>query len=136
MNEVSYKKLVYNEDDILKLYLDNEWTNYTNKKGYLFNGIKKSLYSLACYDENILVGLIRVVGDENTIIYIQDILVLRNYQNQGIGSELLSRMTSKYNHVRQIVLSTDNTLSQKAFYEKNGFKNYNESGLVAFIFKK
>ena len=32
MSDISYKELIFNEEDILNLYLNNEWTNYTNKK--------------------------------------------------------------------------------------------------------
>ncbi|WP_430038931.1 GNAT family N-acetyltransferase [Peribacillus simplex] len=41
---------------------------------------------MTAWDDDKLVALIRVVGDGQTIIYIQVILVLENYQDQGIGS--------------------------------------------------
>ena len=52
MNNIIYKELVYNKENILNLYLDNEWTNYTNQSDLLFEGIKNSLYSLAAYNQN------------------------------------------------------------------------------------
>lgn len=136
MSNIKYIELIFNKTDILELYLDNNWTSYTEKQEKLFTGIKNSLYSYAAYDNNKLVGLIRVVGDGNTIIYIQDILLLRAYQNKGIGSKLITNIIEKYEDVRQIILSTDNTESQKVFYEKNGFKNYNDLNIVAYMLKK
>lgn len=136
MNNIIYMKLLFNKCDILELYSDNEWTNYTNNKEVLFKGIRNSLYSYGAYDEDGLIGLVRVVGDGNTVIYIQDILVLRKYQNQGIGTILIKHIIEKYKDIRQIILSTDNTASQKAFYEKNGFKEYQDANLVAFILDK
>jgi len=136
MNDIIYMKLLFNKCDILDLYLDNKWTNYTNNKEVLFEGIRNSLYSYGAYDDNGMIGLIRVVGDSKTIIYIQDILVLRKYQNQGIGTVLVKHIIEKYKDVRQIILSTDNTVSQKAFYEKNGFKEYKDANIVAFILNK
>ena len=38
---------------------------------------------MAAYDEDRLVGLIRVVGDGLTIVFIQDLLVYPQYQRQG-----------------------------------------------------
>ena len=136
MNNITYQELLYNESDIIELYRDNEWTNYTENQGLLFAGIKKSLFSYGAYDGPTLVGLIRVVGDDNTIIYIQDILVLKRYQNKGIGSILLKEIIDRYKNVRQIVLTTDNSNNQKSFYEKNGFKEHKDMKLVAFILDK
>ncbi len=136
MNEITYKKLVFNKTDIFELYLDNNWTSYTDEQEKLFAGVNNSLHCYAAYDKNKLIGLVRVVGDSNTIIYIQDILVLKAYQNKGIGSKLIVHIIEKYQDVRQIILSTDNTESQKIFYEKNGFKDYNNLNLVAFMLKK
>jgi len=136
MNKITYQELLYNEIDIIELYQDNGWTNYTDNPDVLFAGIKKSLCSFAAYDGAVLVGLVRVVGDDNTIIYIQDILVLRRYQNKGIGSKLLKTIINKYVDVKQIVLTTDNTDSQKVFYEKNGFKEHKDLKLVAFMLDK
>ena len=41
MSKIIYKELHYNEVDILELYKDNEWTNYTQNPELLFSGIKK-----------------------------------------------------------------------------------------------
>ena len=136
MSKIIYKELLYNEVDILELYKDNEWTNYTQNPELLFSGIKKSLYSYAAYDGDALVGLVRVVGDDNTIIYIQDILVLRRYHNKGIGSILIKEIIDKYKDVKQIVLTTDTTDAQKVFYKKNGFKEHKDLKLVAFMLDK
>ena len=42
----------------------------------LKNAINNSLKVLTAWDDEKLVGLIRVIGDGYTIIYIQDILIL------------------------------------------------------------
>jgi len=136
MNNIAYKELIFDEKKILQLYLDNNWTNYTSKPKILLEGIKNSLYTLGAYDGISLVGLIRLVGDSNTIIYIQDILVLTKYQNKGIGTELLNIVLKKYQDVRQIILTTDNSETQKSFYEKNNFSSFDDLNLIGFIQKK
>ena len=67
-----------------------------------------------------MVGLARVVGDNHTIIYIQDILILESYQNQGIGSKLLRLILKEYEAVRQVILLTEDTEKTISFYQKNG----------------
>ena len=136
MSSIVYKDLEFDEKEILNLYNDNGWSSYTRDEKSLFKGIKCSLLVLAAYDTGTLVGLIRVVGDGNTIIYIQDILVLKRYQRLGIGTKLLLDVLNKYNKVRQICLSTDLTEEQKKFYESCGFKEYNDKKITGFIYYK
>jgi len=99
----------------------------------IFRAVKNSLFNIGAFDEEELIGLIRVVGDDASIIYIQDILVKEKYQRQGIGNYLLQSVVDKYKHIRQIVLMTDNTEKNKAFYRKNGMLASCEFEGVAFV---
>lgn len=136
MINIDYKELILNEEEILNLYIDNDWSNYTINKESLFKGIRNSLYTIGAYESGTLVGLIRVVGDGSTIIYIQDILILKEYKRNGIGSKLIKLILEKYSNVRQICLTTDFTDYQKSFYESCGFKNYKDKNITGFIYKK
>lgn len=71
----------YNESEIINLYTAVGWSNYFNNPEMLCNAYENSLYILGAYDRDKLVGIIRVVGDGHSIIYVQDILVLPEYQN-------------------------------------------------------
>jgi ribosomal protein S18 acetylase RimI-like enzyme len=102
----------------------------------LLKGIRQSLYAYAAYDNERLVGLIRVVGDGMTIIYIQDILILPDYQRQGIGRTLMNHILEKYQDVRQIILTTDLTEEQQAFYETLGFVKYESLKLQGYYYKR
>lgn len=133
---ISYKQLIFNKEAILRLYLDNEWTAYTDEKELLFEGIKNSLDLIGAYHEEELIGLIRTIGDKNTIIYIQDILVLKKYHRKGVGTTLLEMIIEKYPHVRQICLTTGKETSQRLFYESLGFMTYDDGKIVGFIQKK
>lgn len=123
----------YHELDILELYHSVGWTNYTDKPDLLRQSFENSLYVLGAYDEKQLVGLIRVVGDGHSIIYIQDILVLPNYQRQGLGRILISKILEKYNTVYQKVLMTDDQEKVIAFYSGLGFELTKDLGLITFI---
>lgn len=123
----------YKEDQILQLYNEVGWTAYTKDMSSLKNGYKNSLLILAAYDKDTLLGIIRVVGDGFTIVFIQDILVFPKYQRKGIGTALLKAILSRYTHVRQIELVTDNTPKTVSFYKSLGLIEFSEIGCCGFI---
>lgn len=82
---------------------------------------------------NQLQGIIRVVGDGYTIVWIQDILVFPDQQRKGVGSALIQAVLERFSHVRQIGLATDNTSKTIAFYRSQGFQNLSELGCCAFM---
>ena len=133
---MNLQPLIFDEKQIIHLYQQNNWEMYLQNKDALFEGIKASLDVIGAYDNNTLIGLIRTVGDGKTIVYIQDILVLPSYQHQGVGTKLINQIISKYQDVRQIVLTTGLEAKQKLFYEKNGFKCFDDLELKGFYYKK
>lgn len=126
-----YKK--YNSEDIPKLYDSVGWSAYTDDLAALENGFNNSLKILAAYKNDELVGIIRAVGDGYTVVFIQDILVLPEYQRQGIGSALLKAIVDCYPTVRQIQLTTDCTEKTIAFYKSVGFIEFSEIDCCGFI---
>ena len=123
----------YKEDEILRLYNEVGWIAYTEKPEVLEQGYKNSLLVLAAYEKDELLGIIRVVGDGHTIVFVQDILVFPNHQRKGIGTALLKAVLDRYPEVRQIELVTDNTPKTVAFYKSLGFKEFSEIGCCGFM---
>ena len=121
-----------NREQLERLYNDVEWYAYTQDLDVLQQAIEKSLDVISAWNGEELVGLVRIVGDGLTIIYIQDILVLNCYQNQGIATQLMQQVLKKYNNVRQKVLLTEEAPDVRHFYEKNGFQSCDKGSLVAF----
>lgn len=130
MNFLTDKNI--NLKQLINLYQSVGWTSYTEKPELLQQAVHNSLYVLGAFNHDQLIGLIRVVGDGLTIIYIQDLLVLPAYQNQGIGSTLINKVRKEFRHVRQQVLLTMEEPETRAFYEKNGFSSCDQGELVAF----
>lgn len=91
------------------------------------------MYVLSLWENEKLIGLIRTVGDGISIIYIQDILILKPFQNKGLGSQLLTTTLNKYQNVMQVVLLTDNTDKTRHFYEKYGLFSNDKYHTVAFM---
>ncbi len=123
----------YNEPEILRLYASVGWTAYTDRPEVLRKGFEHSLLTLAAYESDQLLGIIRAVGDGHTIVFVQDILVFPEYQRKGIGSALLQAILDRYSHVRQIELATDNTEKTVAFYKSMGFREMSEIGCCGFM---
>ncbi|HSR03545.1 MAG TPA: GNAT family N-acetyltransferase [Proteiniclasticum sp.] len=128
---ISHEKNIDSEK-LMYLYQNVGWSAYTEDLDLLKNAIGKSLDVITAWEDEKLVGLIRTIGDGLTILYIQDILVLNEYQKKGIGSMLLKEVLGKYKHVRQKVLLTEEAKDVRHFYEKNGFESCDKGTLVAF----
>lgn len=120
-------------EEIINLYQSVGWTNYLERTDILEEAYANSLCVLGAYDSDRLVGIIRAVGDGQTIVFVQDIIVLPEYQRKGIGTKLLKAVVEKYNDVYQMELLTDNTVKTKAFYRSVGFTALDDIGCVAFI---
>lgn len=123
----------YNESEILPLYQAVGWTNYTQNPEMLRSAYSHSLETLVVRDGGKTVGLIRAVGDGHSIVYIQDIIVHPEYQRRGIGTRLIQAMLAQFQHVYQIVLSTDSEARTIAFYESVGFTEHSKLGCAAFF---
>lgn len=123
----------YDENEIHSLYESVGWTNYTDHPEMLKNAFTHSLFALGAYMEDRLVGIIRVVGDGCSILYIQDLLVHPEFQRKGIGSNLLKEMLQKYQYVYQKVLLTDNQPETVAFYKSLGLQPADTFGCLAFV---
>lgn len=119
-------------DQIEGLYNSVGWVTYTNDMATLCRGISRSLYVLTAWDDERLIGLIRVIGDGETIIYIQDLLVNPTYQQQGVGERLMTKTLAVYKGIRQKVLLTEDAPLVRHFYEKNGFVSCDQGGIVSF----
>ena len=123
----------YSEEEILSLYSAVGWVAYTENKDALRKGYENSLLTLAAYEGDTLLGIIRAVGDGATIVFIQDILVYPAYQRQGIGSALLRALLDCFQNVQQIELATDNTPKTVAFYKSLGFWEFSDIGMTGFM---
>lgn len=137
MTEITYKidkELDINE--VNNLYLDAGWLRYTNNLPQLMDAINNSMMVVSAWSGNELVGLIRVIGDRHVILYIQDILILKEYKRNGIGKKLVEIVIEQFSNVRQIVLLTEDQEETRGFYESLGLKSCDDGRTVAFAIQK
>ncbi|MEJ6348942.1 GNAT family N-acetyltransferase [Holzapfeliella sp. He02] len=119
-------------DKLDQLYSSVGWSSYTANLNQLAKAVNNSRTVISAWDYDQLVGLIRAVGDGETILYIQDLLVKPNYQNQKIGSNLLEKMLTENQHIRQKVLLAEDTQILRNFYNKHGYEPCEAGNVVSF----
>lgn len=127
------KDLIKDIKSISSLYESAGWFDYTEDLEKLEEAFKNSLKIISAWHEEKLIGLIRVIGDGLTIIYIQDIVVLPEYQGNGIGRGLINSVLDEYKHVRQKILISEDNESSIEFYKNIGFKSIDFYNGVAFV---
>ncbi len=114
-------------EETLDLYASVGWVAYTKDPDALMDALRGSTYVLSARNETGgLLGLARVISDNTTIAYVQDILVHPESHRSGIGSALMDEILSRSTDLRQIVLLTDTEPEQRAFYESKGFTEIHE----------
>jgi ribosomal protein S18 acetylase RimI-like enzyme len=137
MNEIriSHSKNI-STPQLEALYNDAGWSSYTRNLVSLQKSIQNSQEVITVWDKEKLLGLIRTIGDTETILYIQDILVLSAYKRQGIGRRLIEEVLALNQNCRQIVLLTEDSDETRGFYEALGFESYDKGNGVAFAIQK
>lgn len=132
MNIIYEQEKNIDQKQLEQLYADAGWTAYTKDIDQLHKAVLQSYDVITAWDEDRLVGLVRTVSDGLTIVYTQDILVLKSYQNNGIASVLMQTVLDNHQTVRQKVLLTEDAPDVRHFYEKNGFHSCDQGEGVAF----
>lgn len=116
------KQEIVKLEDVLHLYQAVGWTNYTHQPQMLEQALFHSLVIYMALDGDAVVGLIRLVGDGFSSVFVQDLIVLPSYQRQGIGSLLMKEALKDYKDVYQVQLVTEETEKNVRFYRSMGFE--------------
>ena len=120
-------------EDVLHLYQAVGWTNYTHQPQMLEQTLSHSLAIYLALDGDAVVGLVRLVGDGFSSVFVQDLIVLPSYQRQGIGSNLMKEALADYKDAYQIQLATEQTEKNLGFYRSLGFETlstYDCAGMI------
>ena len=127
------KQEIVKLEDVLHLYQAVGWTNYTHQPEMLEQALSHSLEIYVALDGDAGVGLIRLVGDGFSSVFVQDLIVLPTYQRQGIGSNLMKEALADYNDAYQVQLATEQTEKNLGFYRSLGFETlstYDCAGMI------
>ncbi|PIB35726.1 GNAT family N-acetyltransferase [Reichenbachiella sp. 5M10] len=103
---------------IVKLYEANEWSA-AKKPNELYNALMNSHSLITAWCSNQLIGLGNAISDGHLVVYYPHLLVLPEYQGNGIGKMIVNKMQEKYKNYHMQMLTADGKAIE--FYEKNGF---------------
>ena len=127
------KQEIVKLEDVLHLYQAVGWTNYTHQSEMLEQALSHSLVIYVALDGDAVVGLIRLIGDGFSSIFVQDLIVLPSYQRQEIGSSLMKEALEDYKDAYQVQLVIEQTEKNVGFYRSLGFEilsTYNCIGMT------
>ncbi len=110
-------------EELVELYSSVGWDAYTDDPEGLTRAVCSSTYIVTARKDSALIGLARVISDEVSIAYLQDVLVDSGFQGSGVGRALMEACMERFAHVRAFVLMTDDSSRQLRFYEKMGLSN-------------
>lgn len=125
---------------IEKTPIPEEYNNLTNSVGWgkrdnliVEEALKNTLYSFCAYDNNKLVGYGRIIGDKTIFLYIQDIMVAKEYQCNKIGTEIMNELLKKIEEYRKvnpdIRVYLGASKGKEGFYKKFGFITRQDANL-------
>ena len=127
------KQEIVKLEDVLHLYQAVGWTNYTHQPEMLEQSLAHSLAIYLAQDGEKIVGLVRLVGDGFSSVFVQDLIVLPSYQRQGIGSDLMKEALGDFKDTYQVQLVTEQTEKTLRFYRSLGFETlstYDCTGMI------
>lgn len=106
-------------DQLIALYRANEWSSA--EKGELLRSALLASHSLitAWCDER-LVGLGNAISDGFLVVYYPHLIVLPEFQGQGVGREIVRQLKKKYEAFHMHMLVADGKAID--FYKKCGFQ--------------
>ena len=106
-------------EQIMALYLACEWSA-AKKPDALCAALQNSHALITAWDGEKLIGLANAISDGHLVVYYPHMLVMPDYQGQGIGRRIMQRMHERYGHMHQQILVADGEAI--GFYEKCGLE--------------
>ncbi|MDO5558436.1 MAG: GNAT family N-acetyltransferase [Oscillospiraceae bacterium] len=97
--------------------------------------LKNTIYAVSVYDDEKIIGFGRLIGDAAIFLYIQDIMVVPEYQGRRIGTQIMNYLIKKVNELKkfnpEIRTYCGASAGKELFYRKFGFQIREEAGLGA-----
>ena len=125
--------IIYNDmkkdlpsEQLHRLFISVGWSDGSETpdmvKKYNIPFINSTLV-ISAWENEYLVGAVRVLSDKMFRSIIYDLLVFPDFQNKGIGKELVKRCIEHFPNSEWLVQTTQEI---SGFYKKNGFKVNND----------
>ncbi len=122
VQDLTYSEKVPQTEKFMGLFLTTGWNDsYQLNKAEMKKALENSWYTYSVYDEKKLIGFGRIICDGIVHALILDLIIIPEYQGQGIGKTILTRLVNqcKKHRVRDIQLFS--AKNKADFYKKSGF---------------
>ena len=110
-------------EQLYKLFVAVGWADESTTTQAMIDNFNKpfinSTIVISAWDNDLLVGCVRVLSDKMFRSVIYDLAVLPKYQGNGIGKELVKKCREQFPNSEWLVGTTNERAS---FYEKLGFE--------------
>ena len=120
---INIKENNNNVEEFNLLYESVGWGSYD--KDITQRALDNTFYSVSVYEEDRIIGFGRIIGDTICFLYIQDIMVMPEYQGKQIGTMIMNKLLEKVNSVRKenpsVRVYLGASKDRESFYEKFGF---------------
>lgn len=110
--------------DILKAAGMSHHAPATHKKAFEANYL-----AVYAYAEDQLIGFGRIISDGQYQAAIYDCAVMPEFQGRGIGSEIVTRLSTRLTHCNIILYASP---GREGFYQRQGFARM-KTGMALFL---
>jgi len=120
--DIDFRSEIPDREQFWTLFQITGWNEgYQLLSDNLIQALRSSWYVLCAYDGEKLVGFGRLVSDGVLHAMVYELIVLPEYQGQGIGGKILQKLVDKCQEadVRDVQLFC--ARGKRSFYEKRGF---------------
>ena len=120
----------FTSQQVAELFLSVRWVvgKYPSR---LHKALMNSSRVISAWDGDCLVGLIRVMDDNELVCFINYVLVHPEYHGRGIAGHLLEMVKEAYKSYLYINVMIGES-KNAPFYEKHGFKVKENSSLMQY----
>ena len=118
--EISTDKELLDIDFISSYLKESYWANKRSKEA-----IEKSIQNSLCfglYKDRIQIGFARVITDHTVFAYLMDVFVVKDFENQGLGSLLMDTILN-HESIKEVEKFKLATQDAHEFYKKKGFES-------------
>ena len=97
------------------------WGTYEHE--VIAKALPNTLYCVCALIDNKAVGMARVIGDGGLTYYILDVIVIPEYQRQGIGTVMMNRVMGfiRAHASENSIIALMSARGKESFYERYGF---------------
>jgi ribosomal protein S18 acetylase RimI-like enzyme len=104
--------------ELMTLYFNAGWWGERKEKD--IEVMLQQVISVGAWEDGVLIGFARAITDGRFRGYIEDVVIHKDFQKEGIGTKLVSRLLEELSHIDVISLFCEKDLI--SFYEKTNFK--------------